>query len=263
MSNEQLKQAYDLIKQGNKAGAIAILEPIIRMDRDNDNAWWLLANATDDPNAKRNALNNVLRLSNIESRRNQAQQMLQTLDSDPFDFDDSAFGNAPQYTPLDQAPPAQQSGGGLSCATITLIIIGLIGLCICGSGFAIYSAFQPVFNAVTNPDAIISEQTLALNEPFASTADENAIITAYTFTADESGTYEVIVDSDAEFAPVFFVIDNQTDELVILPSSEATSISRGTGELVADREYTVIIYSFNFIGISFGFDDYTIEVEGP
>ena len=46
--NEQLNHADDLIKQGQIQEAIDIIEPIIRNDRDNEDAWWLLANATED-----------------------------------------------------------------------------------------------------------------------------------------------------------------------------------------------------------------------
>lgn len=63
MSREQLDRAYTLIKDGQLQEAISIIEAVIRADRENENAWWLLANATNDPAAKQNALNNVIRLT--------------------------------------------------------------------------------------------------------------------------------------------------------------------------------------------------------
>lgn len=62
MSTEILKQAYALITQGNKADAVKLLMPILKSDRDNKNAWWLMAHAAPNPEQIEFALKNVLRL---------------------------------------------------------------------------------------------------------------------------------------------------------------------------------------------------------
>ena len=62
MSNEILKQAYQRIRDGNKADAIKLLMPLLKADRDNKNGWWLLANAASKPEQIEFALKNVLRL---------------------------------------------------------------------------------------------------------------------------------------------------------------------------------------------------------
>jgi len=98
MSESQLRRAYELIKEGREQEAIGIIEPLIRFDPDNEDAWWLLANATEDADSKRNALNNVLRLSGNPTRVEKAQQMLRIVNAQQSDnelFDDfDSFGSS-------------------------------------------------------------------------------------------------------------------------------------------------------------------------
>ncbi len=61
-TNDQLQQAYQLIKAGNRQDAVQILMPILKADQSNADAWWLLANAVTDPSQQRRALNEVLKL---------------------------------------------------------------------------------------------------------------------------------------------------------------------------------------------------------
>jgi len=96
---EQLKQAYELIRAKKRKEAIALLLPILKTDENNANAWWLLANALDDPDDAREALQNVLRL---RPDHDKAQQMLDQINrlhppaveiesepaGDSFDFDE-------------------------------------------------------------------------------------------------------------------------------------------------------------------------------
>src|SRR5258708_17330134 len=61
-TRSQLEQAYRLIQKEDLDSAIAILRPITASQPDNADAWWLLANAVNDPNEAHNALSNVVRL---------------------------------------------------------------------------------------------------------------------------------------------------------------------------------------------------------
>ncbi len=98
MSTDQMQQAYQLIRSGRKQEAVAILVPIVRATPTNADAWWLLANAVDNPDQKRRALQQVLRLRPDDER---AQRMLNRLD--------------PTSAPPPPAPPkptaAQPLGG--------------------------------------------------------------------------------------------------------------------------------------------------------
>ncbi len=61
-TRSQLEQAYRLIQKEDLDNAIAILRPITASQPDNADAWWLLANAVNDPNEAHQALSNVVRL---------------------------------------------------------------------------------------------------------------------------------------------------------------------------------------------------------
>jgi hypothetical protein len=76
--NHALRQAYEMIKAGDKKGAYQTLVPVLKADKDNANAWWLLANCAPSPDKMRMALKHVLRLRPDNAK---AQQMLQKLES--------------------------------------------------------------------------------------------------------------------------------------------------------------------------------------
>jgi hypothetical protein len=76
----QLQEAYQLIKSGSKQEATRILLGVLRENRDNADAWWLLANATSDPEKQRQALGQVLR---IKPDHNSAQRMLEKVNAAP------------------------------------------------------------------------------------------------------------------------------------------------------------------------------------
>src|SRR5687767_6630342 len=61
-TRQQLNQAFEYIKAGNKAQARALLKPILDMDQSNHNAWWLMAMAADTPKEMQAALQNVVRI---------------------------------------------------------------------------------------------------------------------------------------------------------------------------------------------------------
>jgi len=61
-SKEQLKQVFQLIKGGQNQQALQILMPIVKTEKDNSTAWFLLAKALDDPSQKVKALQKVLSL---------------------------------------------------------------------------------------------------------------------------------------------------------------------------------------------------------
>jgi hypothetical protein len=66
----QLERAFRLIQQERLDEASALLQPLVKKEPDNADAWWLLANAVTEPDDARNALENVMRLTpnNIEAR---------------------------------------------------------------------------------------------------------------------------------------------------------------------------------------------------
>lgn len=74
--DDVLKQAHAFIKAGDKKSATKLLKQVLQKDKDNAGAWWLLANAVDNPTHQEKALEQVLRLRPGEKK---AQQMLTRL----------------------------------------------------------------------------------------------------------------------------------------------------------------------------------------
>ncbi len=72
-TRQQLQQALELIKSGQREQARALLESVVKADPNNADAWWIMATAVTSPAAMRDALQNVLR---IRPDYPNAQQML-------------------------------------------------------------------------------------------------------------------------------------------------------------------------------------------
>lgn len=167
MAQQQLKDAYELIRSGRTQEAIQLLEPILRTDPNNRDAWWLMANATNDPDTKRQALNQVLRLGNNDSRAQKAQQMLNTIPGDLFDDLDpipvvgAQSQPQPQYNdygasvsqsqsmpPQGQMPyndpygQNQKQRSGPSCWVIGLAVVGVLVVLCCGGTFFATTVFS-------------------------------------------------------------------------------------------------------------------------
>ncbi|TVR23073.1 MAG: hypothetical protein EA396_04755 [Anaerolineaceae bacterium] len=77
---EQMKQAIQLIKSGDKRAATAIIADVLQADKTNVDAWFLLANALDDRAKQVKALENALKLNPDYER---ARRLLDTLQAEP------------------------------------------------------------------------------------------------------------------------------------------------------------------------------------
>lgn len=180
--NQQLQQVYEAIKAGRKQEAISILRPILEANPDQANAWWLMANAQQDPQAIREALENVLRL---RPDNDKAQQMLAKLDAryprkpkppaDEFDFDvqDDPFGGeeyVPRQRPAASAAPGQvtvvkgtSSSGSSNKVLLILAVIGVAAFVACGACFALPALGITIFSqqVINNPTVAAAIQEMA------------------------------------------------------------------------------------------------------
>jgi hypothetical protein len=177
-TQQQLQQAYELIKAGRKAEAVKILTPIVTFDEDNANAWWLMANASDLPEDIREALEHVLRL---KPDNDKAQYMLEQLNikypprqkakNDEFSFDDDPFADIDDYQPkvyrkgsgavsagTPQRIQVTKSKSGTNPLVIVLAFIGvltLVGCLVCvGTGALGTLAFGQVVQQVMNDPTV-------------------------------------------------------------------------------------------------------------
>jgi hypothetical protein len=101
-NRQVLQDAYGLIRAGNKQEATRLLINVLKADRNNADAWWLLANATNDSDKKRQALEQVLR---INPAHGAARRALDTLNPTVSPAHPPVY-TPPPVTPPPAAPPA-------------------------------------------------------------------------------------------------------------------------------------------------------------
>ncbi len=81
-----LKQAFGLIEAGNLEDAKALLRPILEIEKDNADVWWLYSHAVTDSETARLALNNVLRIDpNYPDARDLLNQLEAQQETGPTD----------------------------------------------------------------------------------------------------------------------------------------------------------------------------------
>jgi len=108
---QQLREAYEFVKNGQRDQARAILDSVVNSDPNNADAWWLMAMAVSTPAEMRNALENVIR---IKPDHANARQMLDKMNAQFFPSAPAASAPAPTPpTPATQPPtppaaPTQQ-----------------------------------------------------------------------------------------------------------------------------------------------------------
>lgn len=108
-TNDQLQQAYQLIKAGNRQEAVQLLMPILRAEQSNADAWWLLANAVTDPSQQRRALNEVLKWRPGDEK---AARMLNNLaPAESFPGISDSFESAPTPRATQPSPISDPFGG--------------------------------------------------------------------------------------------------------------------------------------------------------
>ncbi|MEO8612780.1 MAG: pre-peptidase C-terminal domain-containing protein [Chloroflexota bacterium] len=138
----QLQQAYQLIKNGEKEEAISVLRPMLTVDPNNADGWWLLANAVSDPAEQRSALEKVVMLRPDHAQAREKLQQLKTGSEFSFDSPPSAVGfgdtlqKAKREPPL-YVQPVQPAKKGNSPILVILAVIGVIALLVCGVCFVI------------------------------------------------------------------------------------------------------------------------------
>lgn len=238
---DQLNRAYDLIKNGQTDEALPMLEAIIRDDRDNDDAWWLYANAVDDPEAKRNALNNILRIGTNAAREEKVRFMLAQVD-DPFALLD------------DVKEKVEAEKKGLSTGwKIGIGVIAVLGLCTCAFlslGFSIASRIAYV------PDAYDNQGSIIEGELVSGAVDTEGDQDGYTFTAEAGDQLVVSVRPISANIPPFAILYGPDDMLINITNESDGTVNRLRETLPRDGEYTIIVRTL----VGLGAGDYSMSV---
>jgi hypothetical protein len=139
---------------------------VLRNDRDNADAWWLMANALAEPDDVREALENVLRLRPANTK---AQAMLDKLnarypprrknDDDEFAFDDDDDFDFDDDLPQShggRVPVTRPASSGPSTLLIVLAIVGGLAVfscvaCLIATSAGVLTFGRAIEQVVTDP----------------------------------------------------------------------------------------------------------------
>ena len=136
-----IERAQKLLAKGDKDAAVKILTPIVKGNRDDLEAWWLLANAYTRPEHARFALEQVLRLQPDHREARKLQIRLEPSPIDEYPFPNmlppsltkpKAAASQPRSSTLPMLPL------GLRVVLITIALFAVLVL----AGFAINSFYQ-------------------------------------------------------------------------------------------------------------------------
>lgn len=270
MANAPLQQAYALIQQGDKDAALQVIDSLLRTDRDNRDAWWLLAHAAADRAQQRRALNEVLRLDSGDARAEQARLLLHKLDQNP----DDSLAAVDAMLQAQGQPSLAARQGGLSCWRIGLIIVGIFAciLTIGAVGVGI-TAVNLAQDFVTAPDGYTEAGMLVLGEAATgrTSAGEDRIGYTYTATAGEQVRLTIESLSSGSGAPLVFVFD-AAGQLIGGTNTELQQVS---GRFAAERSgeatlqfaqagtYRIIVRPFCALGACIGLSEYALRLEAP
>jgi hypothetical protein len=184
----QLQRAYALIKSGNKASALKLIDPILKTQPDNEVAWWLAANTVTNPRHVEYALEQVLR---INPNHTAAQDKLtQLIFEAPVVTPQVVVQPAPIIRP---APPVVPIGSPVAIAPknqlglITGLLTGVVVILLIVTVVAVISVMGRDKNSespteivvAANPTAFV-DNTEAQIQPTRSSSEENALPATWT-----------------------------------------------------------------------------------
>lgn len=238
---EQLDRAYSLLRDGQSAEALLLLENLIREDPENEDAWWIYANGVTETEAKKNALHHVLRLSQNAERLSKAKSMLQGHEQDPYNFEKPA--------PNPARPLKADNGFG----RFILMGIGALGLFAC-IGCTFFYNLRLSFTEM--PETFVDMGELSIGDALEGNLE-----------ADDSHAYELnleagqavrIVVQPREANESLFTISLYDSErnLVGAMNETALGLSAMTVEIPETGDYILIVRPFLGLG-----GEYTVTIE--
>lgn len=122
-TKDQLRQAYDLILANQFDAAIQILMPICKSEPDNVNAWWLAANAFQEPERAKLALKKVLAINPDHAQAKARWEELDTAKVRTATMTMPTIPVQPKISP----PPSQSNNSGVWIIVGGIVLLATIG----------------------------------------------------------------------------------------------------------------------------------------
>jgi hypothetical protein len=261
----ELQKAYQLIKSGEKEEAISVLRPMLTVDPNNADGWWLLANAVSEPAEQRSALEKVVMLRPDHA---QAREKLAELKGETeFSFDNSSsaigFGDTPEKAKRKQAQPiyVQPAKKGTNPVLVILAIIGAIALLICGACFVlsiqVFNSAGPMVATVMNsmPGSLPKELSSVSNVQSSAIINKTDSVSGqlnstsgaqeYTFSGETGQDITItVLTRDKDFVPEVGLYDPSG---TLVESDFSAGSSKGatiTRKLPSSGTYTIVVRGF-------------------
>jgi hypothetical protein len=209
MSIDQLRQAYELIRQGQQQEAIIILQSVLQTDRNNPDAWWLLANAESDPRKQETALKEVLRLRPNDQR---AQKMLGRVqaelssapdefsfpvsDDDPFVSGRSSgdpFGSSEKPKRKPQYETVYVERRGRNPLVTCLAVVGVLTLACCFCTiFVVPRVATPIIEQISTqfPDIMLTLTAMPELQDMFGTLQASGAVEFESFSSGGNGAFD-------------------------------------------------------------------------
>ena len=151
-SNRNLQSAYKLMEQGQKKEAAALVREVLAQDKNNANAWWLMALLLEDEDKKVRAIERVLsinpdhqaaraKINELRSERQTGQNMMAT--QEMINLDWSKLKDDPHP---DKRKPKEVVDKDQKVATYAMMMLGgfiLLVIVIAGGLFVMDYLNQP------------------------------------------------------------------------------------------------------------------------
>lgn len=239
---EQLDRAYNFLRTGQTTEGLAILESLIRENPENEDAWWLFANGTNEIAAKRNALNQVLRLSQNAERKAKAAELLQALDRDPYSFDKPSEN---------LARPLQANNG---FGRFVLLGIGALGLLACIACALLSNFALPYFQM---PATVEDMGELSAGTVTQSALDsDKSQVYQLALEANQHIRITITAGTESDTSPYLFLFT--TDGQIVAFNSELHGNYNRLEEVIpTGGNYLLVVRPF--LGVGGG--DYSLEFE--
>ena len=133
MMDDRLQQAAELIRSNDRQGAGRLLIPYLKENPQEAEGWWLLANATQDQEVARKALQRLLKLRPNDIRAN---NLLAELGEESLPSLGDVLSNAVQYASVDVSQPPKRKRGSPNnnvwlwavVSVLLVIAVGLVGV---------------------------------------------------------------------------------------------------------------------------------------
>ena len=116
-----------------------------------------------------------------------------------------------EYVAIDEVP--KKSSGRFNCATISLIIVGLIGACGLFGCFAIYSSAGGIIQAMTYPQSYDDMGVVSEDAEFEGDLSEEVPRDGYFYNGHAGDVINITIEYDSIASPVIVIFDQ--DELPV------------------------------------------------